>query len=128
MVPGWFKDMAIVGATMAGANACCLAISALLSTANETRLENQLGWLQSSQARFHLGKLAISSSRQCSSHSARASEPSTELILSCSTIDMSPDIVILPWGFHADLLGKRVMRHWRFLCRIWAAPSIQPGI
>ena len=67
--------MAIVGVTMVGANACCLAISALLSTANETRLETQPGWLQSSQARFHLGKLVISSSRQCSSHSARASGP-----------------------------------------------------
>ena len=86
---------------MAGANAYCLAISALLSTANETRLEIQPGWLQSSQARFHLGKLAISSSRQCSSQFARAWGPSTELISSCSTI------VILPWGFPCRSPGER---------------------
>ena len=120
--------MAIVGATMAGANACCIATSARLSTANEIRLEIQPGWFQSSQARFHLGKLAVSSSKQYSSRSARAWGPSTELISTCSTIDMFPDIVILPWGFHVEFRGNGVIRHWRFLCLIWAAPSIELGI
>ena len=117
--------MAIIGATMAATNACCLATSALLCTASEIRLEIQPGWFQSVQACFHLGKLAISSSKQCS---ARALGPSTELISSCSTIDMSPDIVIFPWGFQVDFPGKGVIRQCRFRCLIWAAPSIQSGI
>ena len=61
---GLSKDIAIVGASMVGANACCLAISALPSTANATRREIHPGWLQSSQALFHLGKLATSNSKQ----------------------------------------------------------------
>ena len=115
---GRSKDIAIVGASMVGANACCLAISALPSTASATRREIHPDWLQSSQALFHLGKLAISNYRQYSSHLARSVEPNTEFISSCWTMDISPDMVIFPVGFHADFLGNGMTRDWRFLCLI----------
>ena len=113
---------------MVGANACCLAISALPSTASATRREIHPDWLQSSQALFHLGKLTISNSSQYSSHLARSVEPNTEFISLCWTMDISPDMVIFPVGFHADFLGNGITRDWRFLCLICAAPSIHPGI
>ena len=127
IVTGWSSDIAMAGASMVGANACCLAISALLSTANATRLDTQFAWFQSSQALFPSGKLAISISRHCSSHYARDSGPSTVFVMTCMTNCMSPDMVIFLSGCQTGSRLKGVIQHLRFLCRTWVALSIHPG-
>ena len=98
------RDIAKNGAGF-GCGGCAKALarsaSALQLVATAMRLDIYPECLQSPQVLYQVSKILISRFRQPSSHSARNSGPKTEIMISCNTRAISPDMVIFPCEFQA---------------------------